>query len=157
MVAIIFIIIFLSYPSSPTKNSFPSEEPGSSSRGNDMKMKTENEGAGNELSKPYSCTDCDKRFRQKSHLTVHQRCLHSLDKPFMCPYCGKLFAVASNHKKVFMYIWHFGHLNVMNSEVNCSMKYFPMYSSTFSCTKVGKSPKEQKLVSKLHIQVPNLA
>ena len=137
MVAIIFIIIFLSYPSSPTKNSFPSEEPGLSSRGKDMKMKTENEGAGNELSKPYSCTDCDKRFRQKSHLTVHQRCLHSLDKPFMCPYCGKLFAVASNHKKVFMYIWHF-----MNSEVNCSMKYFPVYSSTFNCTKVVTSSKE---------------
>ena len=104
LLAILFIIIFLSYPSSPNKNIFPSQEPRSSSRGNDMKMKTENEGGVDELSKPYPCNDCDKRFRQKSHLTVHQRCLHSLDKPFMCPYCGKLFAVASNHKKVFMYI-----------------------------------------------------
>ena len=50
--------------------------------------------------KPYSCVDCGKQFRQKSHLTVHRRCLHSQDKPFMCPYCGKLFSVASNHKKV---------------------------------------------------------
>ena len=154
MVAIIFIIIFLSYPSSPTKTIFPCQEPGSSSRGNDMKMKTENGGL-DEMSKPYSCNDCDKRFRQKSHLSVHQRCLHSLDKPFMCPYCGKLFAVASNHKKVFMYICLSGHL--MNSDVNCSMKCFPVYSSTFSCTKVGKSSREKKLVSKLHIQVPNLA
>ena len=104
LVAIIVIIIFLSYPSSPTKNIILSQEPGSSCTGDDMKMKTENEGGVDELSKPYSCNDCDKRFRQKSHLTVHQRCLHSLDKPFMCSYCGKLFAVASNHKKVFMYL-----------------------------------------------------
>ena len=53
-----------------------------------------------EETKPYSCPECGKQFRQKSHLTVHQRCLHSLEKPFMCSYCGKLFSVASNHKKV---------------------------------------------------------
>ena len=53
-----------------------------------------------ELSKPFQCPKCLKQFRQKSHLTVHLRCLHSEDKPFMCSYCGKLFAVASNHRKV---------------------------------------------------------
>ena len=50
--------------------------------------------------KPYSCPECGKNFRQKSHVTVHLRCVHSEDKPFMCPHCGKQFAVSSNHKKV---------------------------------------------------------
>ena len=50
--------------------------------------------------KPYSCPECGKNFRQKSHVTVHLRCVHSEDKPFMCAHCGKQFTVSSNHKKV---------------------------------------------------------
>ncbi|XP_078518057.1 uncharacterized protein LOC144782523 isoform X2 [Lissotriton helveticus] len=40
--------------------------------------------------RPYACTECKKRFFQKTHLIVHCR-IHSGEKPYMCTFCHKRF------------------------------------------------------------------
>ncbi|XP_041664785.1 zinc finger protein 250-like isoform X2 [Cheilinus undulatus] len=40
--------------------------------------------------RPYSCSDCSKRFRGKKHLQQHML-RHSVEKPFSCSVCGKSF------------------------------------------------------------------
>ncbi|XP_069062157.1 zinc finger protein 34-like isoform X2 [Pleurodeles waltl] len=40
--------------------------------------------------RPYACTECKKRFFQKTHLIVHCR-IHSGEKPYMCTFCYKRF------------------------------------------------------------------
>ncbi|XP_045101274.1 zinc finger protein 568-like [Portunus trituberculatus] len=41
--------------------------------------------------KPYWCSICGKKFRQKSNLTTHM-CIHSGEKPYECYICHKVFA-----------------------------------------------------------------
>ena len=41
--------------------------------------------------RPYQCTQCDKAFKHKHHLTEHSR-LHSGERPFQCPNCAKRFS-----------------------------------------------------------------
>ncbi|XP_073403879.1 uncharacterized protein [Dendrobates tinctorius] len=51
--------------------------------------------------KPYSCSECEKSFTQKSGLAAHVRS-HTGEKPFSCLKCGKCFTVKSslvNHEK----------------------------------------------------------
>ncbi|XP_073404135.1 uncharacterized protein [Dendrobates tinctorius] len=40
--------------------------------------------------KPYSCSECLKCFKSKSHLVVHER-IHTGKKPYSCSECGKCF------------------------------------------------------------------
>ncbi|CAI9558757.1 unnamed protein product, partial [Staurois parvus] len=41
--------------------------------------------------KPYSCSECGRRFSEKSALTKHGR-VHTGEKPFLCSECGMSFA-----------------------------------------------------------------
>ncbi|XP_075187875.1 uncharacterized protein LOC142259281 [Anomaloglossus baeobatrachus] len=45
--------------------------------------------------KPFSCSECGRYFKQKSHFITHQR-THTEEKPFSCSECRKHFAHKSN-------------------------------------------------------------
>ncbi|XP_069604947.1 zinc finger protein 665-like isoform X2 [Ranitomeya imitator] len=45
--------------------------------------------------KSFSCSECGKCFKQKSHFDSHQR-IHTGEKPFSCSECGKCFSHKSN-------------------------------------------------------------
>ncbi|XP_077432496.1 uncharacterized protein LOC144058120 [Vanacampus margaritifer] len=47
---------------------------------------------GNE--KPYSCSVCDKRFRNCTHLAAHTR-THTGERPYICDICRKTFVTTS--------------------------------------------------------------
>ncbi|XP_075768750.1 uncharacterized protein LOC142821503 isoform X2 [Pelodiscus sinensis] len=45
--------------------------------------------------KPFSCSDCGKSFSRQSYLVIHRR-VHTGEKPFSCSDCGKSFNRRSN-------------------------------------------------------------
>ncbi|XP_053560483.1 histone-lysine N-methyltransferase PRDM9-like [Bombina bombina] len=45
--------------------------------------------------KPYECLRCDKSFKCRSHLVMHQR-VHTRERPYVCTECGKSFTQSSN-------------------------------------------------------------
>ncbi|KAM4034700.1 uncharacterized protein ACNLHF_021379 [Anomaloglossus baeobatrachus] len=52
--------------------------------------------------KPFSCSECDKTFKQKSQLVRHQK-THTAEKPFSCSECGKSYSNKSRlvrHQKI---------------------------------------------------------
>ncbi|XP_069615635.1 zinc finger protein 1 homolog [Ranitomeya imitator] len=67
--------------------------------------------------KPYSCSECVRCFKYKSDLANHQR-THSGERPYSCPECGKSFA----HKSSLI-----NHLRTHTGE------------NPFSCSECGKS------------------
>ena len=48
--------------------------------------------------RPFSCTDCNNRFRTRSLLESHRKHRHTIEKPFSCSHddCGKSFK--TNHQ-----------------------------------------------------------
>ncbi|CAH1994827.1 unnamed protein product [Acanthoscelides obtectus] len=48
--------------------------------------------------KPFACQFCDKRFKQKSYLSLHLK-THTDDRPFACQVCSRRFITMSNFKK----------------------------------------------------------
>ncbi|KAK7930344.1 hypothetical protein WMY93_006739 [Mugilogobius chulae] len=48
--------------------------------------------------RPYSCSECDKSFKTKSHLQQHMFS-HTDERPHKCPECGKMFKDKSNLNK----------------------------------------------------------
>ncbi|XP_077341441.1 uncharacterized protein LOC143986907 [Lithobates pipiens] len=70
----------------PSYSSYP-EEP-----------QTVRDGAVLPTEKRFSCTECGKCFRFKSHLNRHKRS-HTGEKPYSCPECGKCFSLKSSLSK----------------------------------------------------------
>lgn len=44
------------------------------------------------IERRHPCRECGKRFKQMSHLKVHQRQRHSSERPYACDVCEKRFA-----------------------------------------------------------------
>ena len=47
--------------------------------------------------KPFVCSDCDKRFKRSSELNAHRSSIHSDEKPFGCADCDKKFKQRGDH------------------------------------------------------------
>ncbi|XP_029284254.1 zinc finger protein 3 homolog [Cottoperca gobio] len=48
--------------------------------------------------KPFSCSECWKRFGRNEHLKIHMK-THTGEKPFSCSQCGKIFGTKGSLKR----------------------------------------------------------
>jgi KRAB domain-containing zinc finger protein len=60
-------------------------------------INTSSEDGRSERDKPYSCTDCDKRFTYLSQYKMHS-VIHTGERPFVCTVCNKSFTQYGNLK-----------------------------------------------------------
>ena len=81
-----------------------------------------------DVSKPFMCDICSRRFIQKGHILDHIRIIHNHDKPFRCTECGKTFSKEFNLES------HYRNIHVYDKPV-------------FECCKCGK-----KLANKYNLQ-----
>nr|XP_033819087.1 zinc finger protein 391-like isoform X4 [Geotrypetes seraphini] len=58
--------------------------------------KTNQFGDSNHCEKLFKCSECDKSFKRKSNLQLHEMNRHTGDKPFKCSECDKCFSQKSN-------------------------------------------------------------
>jgi len=79
--------------------------------------------------RPYLCTVCDKRFRQKRNLNKHKQ-IHNVDKVYSCTECEKRFGTLDFLKK---------HMNVHSSKYKC-----------IECEKCCRSNQELTVHRRLH-------
>jgi len=73
--------------------------------------------------RPYKCTVCDKRFRSKHRLNIHE-ISHTGGKLYSCTQCGKCFVDQYYLSK---------HMNV--------------HSSKFKCTECGECFEQNKMLT----------
>ncbi|XP_034401524.1 zinc finger protein 2 homolog [Cyclopterus lumpus] len=80
--------------------------------------------------KPFSCSECGKIFRKKTHLKIHMRS-HTGEKPFSCSVCKKSFSQSGNLQK---------HMRIHTGE------------KPYSCSECGKRFGSQESLKK-HMKI----
>ncbi|XP_056299636.1 oocyte zinc finger protein XlCOF28-like isoform X2 [Pseudoliparis swirei] len=80
--------------------------------------------------KPFSCSECGKIFKKKTHLKIHMRS-HTGEKPFSCSVCKKSFSQSGNLQK---------HMRIHTGE------------KPFTCSECGKLFGSQESLKK-HLRI----
>ncbi|KAJ8730282.1 hypothetical protein PYW07_017320 [Mythimna separata] len=80
--------------------------------------------------RPYSCTECDKKFSTKQRVQIHKRAVHDKEKSHLCQLCSKSF-----FKKYHLQL----HLRSHSKEKPCEC---PECGKFFSTTSILKSHRE---------------
>ncbi|XP_053190777.1 gastrula zinc finger protein XlCGF57.1-like [Scomber japonicus] len=96
----------------------------------------ESESAGNAVERPFSCPECEKRFRRKKNLQEHMR-IHTGEKPYGCSVCMKYFSCSGSLRK---------HLRIHTGEKPficsvCGNRFTENFTFAFSLTHLVHLPE----------------